>query len=67
MVAKATQRKLTGAMVWLNITLAVILTLVLMLGSLYIDFKTADTANKKIEKRIEKIKQDYDLYCRKED
>lgn len=67
MVAKATQRKLTGALVWLIICLVIILALMLSVGSLYTDLKIAQGANKQIEKRIDRIKENYSIYCRKED
>ena len=67
MVDKVTQRKLTGALVWLIVCVVLILALMLTIGSLYIDLKTAQGTNMRIEKRIERIRMDYDIYCRKED
>ena len=67
MVDKVTQRRLTGAMVWLNIAMVVILCLVLALGSLYLDLKTAEGANKVMNKKISSLKYQYEIYCRKED
>lgn len=67
MVVKATQRKLTGALVWLIICLVIILALMLSVGSLYTDLKIAQGANRQIEKRINNIRRDYEFYCRKED
>ena len=66
-VDKVTQRKLTGAMVWLNIAMVVILCLVLALGSLYLDLKTAEGTNKVMNKKISSLKYQYEIYCRKED
>ena len=66
MVDKTTQRKLTGAMVWLNLAMIVILCLVLAIGSLYLDLKTAQGTNKVIEKKIEKLRYQYQVYCVKE-
>lgn len=65
-VDKVTQRKLVGAMVWLNLAMIVILCLVLALGSLYLDLKTAQGMNKRIEKRIEKLRYQYEVHCAKE-
>ena len=65
-VDKTTQRKLTGAMVWLNLAMIVILCLVLALGSLYLDLKTAQGMNKRIENRIEKLRYQYEVHCAKE-
>jgi ABC-type cobalt transport system substrate-binding protein len=65
-VDKVTQRKLTGALVWLVICMVIILALVLITGSLYMDLKTAQGANRRIEKRIDAIRSDYEVYCRKE-
>lgn len=66
MVDKVTQRKLVGAMVWLNLAMIVILCLVLALGSLYLDLKTAQGMNKRIENRIEKLRYQYEIHCVKE-
>ena len=66
-VDKVTQRKLTGAMVWLNLAMIAILCLVLAVGSLYLDLKTAQGANKKIERKIEKLRYQYENYCKKEE
>lgn len=66
MVDKVTQRKLVGAMVWLNLAMIVILCLVLAIGSLYLDLKTAQGTNKVIEKKIEKLRYQYQVYCVKE-
>jgi hypothetical protein len=66
-VDKVTQRKLTGAMVWLNLAMIVILCLVLALGSLYLDLKTAQGTNKKIEKKVEKLRYQYEIHCVKEE
>ena len=65
-VDKVTQRKLTGALVWLIICMVIILALVLVTGSLYMDLKTAQGANKRIERRIEAIRSDYEVYCKKD-
>ena len=65
-VDKVTQRKLTGAMVWLNVCVVVILCLVLTVGSLYMDLKTAEGANKVMNKKISSLKHQYEIYCRKE-
>ena len=65
-VDKVTQRKLTGAMVWLNLAMIVILCLVLALGSLYLDLKTAQGTNTIIEKKIEKLRYQYHVNCVKE-
>ena len=65
-VDKVTQRKLVGAMVWLNLAMIVILCLVLAVGSLYLDLKTAQGANKKIERKIEKLRHQYEVNCVKE-
>lgn len=65
-VDKVTQRKLVGAMVWLNIAMIVILCLVLAIGSLYLDLKTAQGVNKRIERKIEKLRYQYEVHCVKE-
>ena len=65
-VDKVTQRKLTGAMVWLNIAMIVILCLVLAVGSLYFELKTAQGTNKKIERKIDKLRHQYEINCLKE-
>ena len=65
-VDKVTQRKLTGAMVWLNIAMIVILCLVLAVGSLYFELKTAQGTNKKIERKIDKLRHQYEMNCLKE-
>lgn len=67
MVDKVTQRKLTGALVWLIVCICIILALVLSLGALYTDLKIAQGANMKMERRIDRIRHDYEFYCRKED
>mgnify|MGYP007046700387 FL=1 len=54
-------------MVWLNMAMVVILCLVLALGSLYLDLKTAEGANKVMNKKISSLKHQYEIYCRKED
>lgn len=66
-VDKVTQRKLTGAMVWLNLAMIVILCLVLAVGSLYLDLKTSQGVNKRMEKKVEKLRYQYETYCRKEE
>ena len=66
-VDKVTQRKLVGAMVWLNIAMIVILCLVLALGSLYLDLKTSQGMNKAVEKKMQKLRYQYEIYCRKEE
>ena len=65
-VDKVTQRKYVGAMVWLNIAMIVILCLVLALGSLYLDLKTAQGTNKAVERKIEKLRYQYEINCRKD-
>lgn len=65
-VDKVTQRKLTAALVWLIICIVIILALMLALGSLYVDLKTAQGTNTRIEKRLDYIRHDFDVYCRKE-
>jgi uncharacterized membrane-anchored protein YhcB (DUF1043 family) len=54
-------------MVWLNLAMIAILCLVLAVGSLYLDLKTAQGANKKIERKIEKLRYQYENYCKKEE
>ena len=66
-VDKVTQRKLVGAMVWLNIAMIVILCLVLAIGSLYLDLKTSQGMNKAVEKKMQKLRYQYEIYCRKEE
>jgi len=53
-------------MVWLNLAMIVILCLVLAIGSLYLDLKTAQGTNKMIEKKIEKLRYQYQINCVKE-
>jgi hypothetical protein len=46
--------------------MVIILALVLVTGSLYMDLKTAEGTNRRIEKRIESIRSDYEIYCKKD-
>lgn len=67
MVDKVTQRKLTGAMVWLVISWLVILSLCVTLGFLYTELQIAIGSNRFKDKRIANLKYQYEISCRKDD
>ena len=66
-VDKATQRRLTGAMVWLVISWILILGLVVTLGFLYTDLQVAIGSNRFKDKRIANLKYQFENSCRKDD
>lgn len=67
MVDKATQRRLTTAMVGLVASFVVILFLAITLGFLYTEMQIAKGSNTYKDKRIEALKIQYEQVCRKED
>ncbi len=66
-VDKATQRRLTSAMVGLVASWFVILALVVTLGFLYTEIQIAKGSNTYKDKRIQALKHQYEQVCRKED
>ena len=49
------------------ICLVVIIGFITISGFLYADLMSAQGANKKIEKRVDELKRQYEVDCRKED
>ena len=66
-VDKATQRRLTSAMVGLAVSWVIILALSVTLGFLYTEMSIAKGSNTYKDKRIDALKIQYEQVCRKED
>ncbi len=57
----------TAVAVGLVICLAVIAGFITITGFLYADLRAAQGANKKIDARVNELKRQYEVDCRKED
>ena len=67
MVDKATQRGFTAAMVGLIVSWIVILSLVIVLGFMFTELKIAMGMNQLKDKRINSLKHQYEIICRKDE
>ena len=66
-VDKAAQRGLTAAMVGLIVSWIVILSLVIVLGFMFTELKISMGMNQLKDKRINSLKHQYEIICRKDE